>query len=97
MNGFSGLSYSQIESISNQLDSKSSSMQTLLNNISNELNKVGNEGTWSGTAASAAFEEFDKLMKKFPEFYGAVKDCSTYLNKVVQTYKSVDSKITGQQ
>ena len=97
MNGFSGLSYSQIESISNQLNTKASSMESLLNNISTQLKKVGDEGTWSGTAASAAFEEFDKLMQKFPEFSAAVKDCSTYLNKVVATYKSVDSKITGQQ
>lgn len=97
MNGFSGLSYSQIESISNQLNTKASSMEGLLNNISNQLKKVGDEGTWSGTAASAAFEEFDKLMQKFPEFSAAVKDCSTYLNKVVATYRAVDNKITGQQ
>lgn len=97
MNGFSGLSYSQIESISNQLNSKSSAMETLLNNVSAQLKKVGNDGTWSGTAASDAFAEFNKLMQKFPEFSQAVKDCSTYLNKVVSTYKAVDSKIMGQK
>lgn len=97
MNGFSKLSYSEIESISNQLNSKAGAMESLLNNISTQLKKVGNDGTWSGTAASAAFDEFNKLMQKFPDFYNAVKDCSTYLNKVVQTYKSVDSKIMGQQ
>ena len=36
------------------------------------------------------------LAQKFPEFSAAVKDCSTYLNKVVSTYKAVDSKIQGQ-
>lgn len=97
MNGFSGLSYKDIENISNQLDAKASSMESLLNNISTQLKKVGNEGTWSGTAASSAFAEFNKLMEKFPEFSQAVKDCSTYLNKVVATYRAVDSKIIGQQ
>lgn len=97
MNGFSGLSYKDIEDISNQLDAKASSMESLLNNISTQLKKVGNEGTWSGTAASSAFAEFNKLMEKFPEFSQAVKDCSTYLNKVVATYRAVDSKIIGQQ
>lgn len=97
MNGFSGLSYSQIESIANQLNSKASSMESLLNNVANQLKKVGNDETWSGTAASSAFEEFNKLMQKFPEFSQAVKDCSTYLNRVVSTYKSVDTKIMGQQ
>lgn len=95
MNGFSGLSYAQIESISNQLNTKASTMESLLNNISGQLKKVGDEGTWSGTAANAAFEEFEKLMQKFPEFSKAVKDCSQYLNKVVAAYKSVDQQVTG--
>ena len=85
-----------VESIANQLSTKASSMESLLNSVSEQLNKVGNEGTWSGTSASAAYEEFNKLMQKFPEFYEAVQNCSKYLNKVVQTYKSVDSQVVGQ-
>ena len=95
MNGFSGLSYGEIENIANQLSSKSSAMESLLNNVSTELKKVGNDETWSGTAASAAYAEFNKLIQKFPEFYEAVQNCSKYLNKVVQTYKSVDTAVTG--
>ena len=72
-------------------------MESILNNVSTQLKKVGDDGTWSGTAASSAFEEFNKLMQKFPEFSQAVKDCSAYLNKVVSTYKSVDTKIMGEQ
>lgn len=96
MNGFSGLSYGQIENIADNLNTKSSSMESILNNISAQLKKVGSDDTWSGTAASSAFEEFNKLMQKFPEFSRAVKDCSTYLHKVVATYQSVDSSVTGQ-
>lgn len=96
MNGFSGLSYGRIEEIAEQLSSKARSMEEILNSVSTELNKVGNDETWGGTAASVAYGEFNELMKKFPEFSAAVEDCSVYLKKVVSTYKSVDTSLTGQ-
>ena len=93
--GFSGLSYTQIVQIANELKAKGSAMQSLLARIESELKKVGNDGTWSGTAAAASFEEFNKLMKKFPEFYEAINSCATHLNNVVSTYKAVDTTIMG--
>lgn len=95
MGEFSGLSYAQIENIANTLNSKADAMNSLLNEISTQLNKVGTDGTWSGTSASAAIEEYQKLMAKFPEFVDAVKACSTKLNTVVNTYKAVDQKVMG--
>lgn len=96
MSGFSGLSYSQINEIASSLNSNAGSMKDILNAISTQLKKVGSdEGTWTGTAASAAFEEFNKLIQKFPEFEEAVRSCATHLNNVVATYQSVDSAIMG--
>lgn len=95
--GFSGLSYTQIGSIASNLRTKASQMESLLGRIETELRKVGNEDTWSGTAASSTFEEFSTLIAKFPEFYNAVTSCATYLDRVVETYKMVDSAVTGKQ
>ena len=80
---FSKLSYEQVTAAANEL-------KTLFEN-------VGNEQVWSGTAASATKERFDELSAKFPEFSSAVDDCYKYLSNVVETYKSVDAAVTGQQ
>lgn len=92
---FSGLSYSEISNIATSLDSKANSMETILNAVSSEFNKVGNDGTWSGTAASQAKEEFDALKAKFPEFKQAINDCASYLKKTVETYQNVDKAVSG--
>lgn len=92
---FSGLSYTEISDIASQLDSKATSMEGILNAVTNEFNKIGNEGTWSGTAASAAKEEFDALKAKFPEFKEAINDCAKYLRQTVERYKSVDAAVSG--
>lgn len=97
MEGFSGLSYAQIEDISAQLNNKATRMREILEAVTTELNKVGGDETWSGTAASAAFDEFNKLIPKFHEFWETTTECSKYLHRVVETYKSVDNKIMGQQ
>lgn len=93
--GFSGLSYVEISQIANNLRTKAENMQSLLAKVETELKKVGNDSTWSGTAASAAFEEFSKLIKKFPEFNEAITSCATYLDRVVATYQSVDRAVSG--
>lgn len=94
---FSGLSYGEIGNIASQLDSKATNMETILNAVTNELNKIGNEGTWSGTAASTAKEEFDTLKAKFPEFKQAINDCAKYLRMTVERYQSVDRAVSGQR
>lgn len=92
---FSKLSYGQITSIANQLNSSSTQMETLLNEIKNLFNKVGNDEVWAGTAATQTKEKFDELSAKFPEFSQAVNDCYKYLLSVVENYKSVDQMVTG--
>ncbi len=92
---FSGLSYGEIRNISGQLSSKASRMEQILNAVSTQFNKVGNDGTWSGTAASKAKEEFDALRAKFPEFKKAIDDCAKYLEAVVTRYEAVDSAVSG--
>lgn len=92
---FSGLSYGEIGNIATQLDSKATSMETILNAVTSELNKVGNDGTWSGTAASAAKEEFDALKAKFPEFKQAINSCAKYLRTTVERYQAVDNAVMG--
>lgn len=94
---FSKLSYAQVTSYAEQLQSSSREMETLLAEIKALLDKVGNDDTWSGTAAGNTKETFDKLSAKFPEFSTAINDCYKYLMSVVASYKAVDQMVTGQQ
>ncbi len=92
----STLSYQQIISIATQLHNSASAMEDNLNNLKALFNKVGNDDVWSGTAAAATKDEFDKLSAKFPEFSQAIDDCYKYLQSVVETYKNVDASVMGQ-
>lgn len=92
---FSRLSYGQITSIAEQLNSSSAQMESLLNEIKALFDKVGTDDVWSGTAASATKEKFDTLSAKFPEFSQAVNDCYKYLLSVVENYKAVDNAVKG--
>lgn len=91
---FSKLSYAEINNIANQLKSKATEMNTLLNNqIKQQMNKIGTDGVWSGDAAMQVKAEFDALSGRFGDFVEAVTSCSTYLNKMVENYQSVDTAI----
>ena len=92
---FSRLSYGQITSIAEQLNSSSAQMESLLNEIKALFDKVGTDDVWSGTAASATKEKFDTLSAKFPEFSQAVNDCYKYLLSGVENYKAVDNAVKG--
>lgn len=94
---FSKLSYSQVQSLADQLNSSSTQMESLLTEIKTLFEKIGNDEVWSGTAASQTKETFDTLSAKFPEFSQSVNDCYKYLISVVENYKSVDAAVTGQQ
>lgn len=91
---FSRLSYGQITTMAEQLNSSANQMESLLNEIKMLFNKIGTDEVWSGTAAAATKEKFDTLSAKFPEFSQAVNDCYKYLLTVVETYKSVDDMVT---
>lgn len=92
MNGFSELSYAEINSIAEQLNSKSENMRSLLEeSIRTEMNRIGTDGVWSGDAATEAKAEFDALAQKFEIFYTKVKECSNYLKKTVERYQAVDA------
>ena len=93
---FSKLSYGQVQSLAEQLNSSAAAMESLLAEIKALFEKVGNDEVWSGTAAASTKEQFDTLSAKFPEFSQAINDCYKYLMSVVENYKSVDSMIIGQ-
>lgn len=93
----STLSYQEMLDISSQLASCANEMQINLDEVKNQFNKIGEGDIWSGSAAAEAKATFDKLSAKFPEFVTAVKDCSDYLNKVVNLYQSVDNQATSNQ
>ena len=95
MNG-SALTYAQISAIGTNLKSYSSEMESLLNDIKALFAKVGTDSVWSGTSASAAKAEFDRLSAKFPEFSKAVNDCASYLDTVVASYQDVDRQIMSE-
>lgn len=88
----STLSYDEIQEISSQLSKCSKEMESNLDEIRTEFNKVGQDNVWSGSAAAEAKATFDRLSAKFPEFVTAVRECSDYLAKVVEIYKSVDDQ-----
>lgn len=91
---FSRLSYGQITTMAEQLNSSANQMESLLNEINMLFNKIGTDEVWSGTAAAATKEKFDTLSAKFPEFSQAISDCYRYLLTVVESYKSVDDMVT---
>ena len=91
---FSRLSYGQITTMAEQLNSSANQMESLLNEIKMLFNKIGTDEVWSGTAAAATKEKFDTLSAKFPEFSQAISDCYKYLLTVVESYKSVDDMVT---
>ena len=91
---FSRLSYGQITTMAEQLNSSANQMESLLNEIKMLFNKIGTDEVWSGTAAAATKEKFDTLSAKFPEFSQAISDCYRYLLTVVESYKSVDDMVT---
>ena len=91
---FSRLSYGQITTMAEQLNSSANQMESLLNEIKMLFNKIGTDEVWSGTAAAATKEKFDTLSAKFPEFSQAISDCYKYLLTAVESYKSVDDMVT---
>lgn len=91
---FSKLSYSQIQSLAEQLNSSSMQMESTLMEIKSLFERIGNEDVWSGTAASTTKDTFDTLSAKFPEFSKTINDCYKYLMSVVENYKSVDAMVT---
>lgn len=93
---FSRLSYSQVQSMADQLNTSATNMESLLNEIKTLFENIGNDSVWSGTAAAATKEQFDVLSAKFPEFSSAVNDCYKYLVSVVENYKAVDAAVNGQ-
>ncbi len=93
---FSKLSYAEIISIANQLQTKATIMNELLNTkIKQKMNKIGTDGVWSGEAAMEVKGEFDALSARFDEFVKAVTSCSDYLKKMVENYQSVDKAVNN--
>lgn len=90
---YSKLSYEQVVSAANELNTASVEMNSLLEEIKALFNKIGEGDVWSGEAASSTRETFDALAARFPEFYEAVEDCSKYLNQVVANYQAADNAI----
>ena len=92
---FSKVSYEDVEAKAADLSTTASSMDSTLQEIKMLFNQVGDDSVWSGTAASQTKSTFDMLSAQFHQFNEAVQNCSEYLVKAVETYKSVDSAISG--
>ena len=93
---FSKLSYSQVQTMADRLNTSANNMEALLNEIKALFEKIGNDEVWSGTAAAQTKEQFELLSAKFPEFSSAVNDCYKYLLNVVENYKAVDTAVNVQ-
>ena len=90
------LDSAQLEEIANEIKSSADTMSEILAEVTSQFANIGDESTWSGTAASATKEEFDRLSAKFPEFSDAVDSCYRYLvGTVIPNYKEAEDKIMG--
>ena len=96
MTGASSLTYGQIQTISTNLQSYSTQMQSILDEVKMLFSKIGTDDVWSGSAAASTKAEFDRLAAKFPEFSQAVQDCCKYLNTVVANYQAIDLQVEPQ-
>ncbi len=94
MNDGSKLTYAQMANISQNLKSNATSMDAILTEIKSYFEKIGNDNVWSGTTASAAKDEFNRLSSKFAEFTSAINDESAYINQVIANYQAVDQKLS---
>ena len=89
MNG-STLTYSQIMSVSSNLNSYAREMQAILDEITTLSSKIGNEDVWAGNAAMESKQKFNTISAKFADFYKAVTDEAAHLTSVVENYKKTD-------
>ena len=94
MNG-STLTYSQIISVSSNLNSYAREMQAILDEITSLASRLGNEDVWAGNAAMESKQKFNAVSAKFDDFYKAVTDEAAHLSSVVENYKKADSQIIG--
>ena len=92
---FTKLSYSQITSLAEQLNSTANQMEAGLDKVRALFNKIGSDDVWSGTAAAETKASFDTAAAKFPQFSESVREAYEYLMTVVQSYKDVDKMATG--
>lgn len=70
MNG-STLTYSQIISVSSNLNSYAREMQAILDEITSLASRLGNEDVWAGNAAMESKQKFNAVSAKFADFYKA--------------------------
>lgn len=94
MNG-STLTYSQITSVSSNLNSYAREMQAILDEITRLLSRLGNEDVWAGNAAMESRQKFKTISAKFADFYKAVTDEAAHLTSVVENYQKADTQIMG--
>ena len=92
---FTKLSYSQITSLAEQLNSTANQMEAVLDKVKSLFNSVGTDDVWSGTAAAETKASFDEVAAKFPQFSESVREAYEYLLTVVQSYKDVDKLAAG--
>ena len=67
MNG-STLTYSQITSVSSNLNSYAREMQAILDEITQLSSRLGNEDVWAGNAAMESRQKFNTISAKFADF-----------------------------
>lgn len=89
-------SYQEASEIATNLKTCAQNMEEIKNKLANLYGQVGSESVWSGNAAEAAKETFDKFIEKFPALINAINECSSTLNTVVANYQAADSTVTGQ-
>lgn len=89
-------SYSQASEIANNLKTYSQNMEDIKSKLQTEYAKIGTDEVWSGNAANAARETFDRFVEKFPALINAINDCASTLNTIVANYQAADSSATSQ-
>lgn len=87
------VSTEQLRQTASTLMESANRMESVLSEIKGLMQKIDTQGTWSGSSASAARLEFDRLAGKFPSFSEAVQNCGQGLNKFADNYDESEAKI----
>lgn len=82
------------ESISN-LSQIASQMKVLLDDVASQLNRIGSEESevWSGSSASEARANFNKLQSTFEDFVAVVESGPKFLSEVSEAYRHAEGTI----
>lgn len=87
------ITYEEVLNTAQVLKNSSDEMRNICDEVERLMNTLRN--SWNSAAAEQFASQFSTLKTKFPGFYEAVQNYSTFLNNTVQTYRDADAAINN--